>query len=115
MWVSRALRPLVALAALALSFASIDASRAADAKTVAAIVAKGGADRVAFLEAGAREEGSLLVYTVGAQIDPLLAAFHARHPFLDVRAYKADTVAVTRRMTRNIPPACSNAARRARR
>ena len=48
------------------------------------------ADRQAFLEAGARREGALLVYTVGAQIDPVVKAFNAKYPFLAVKTFKND-------------------------
>ncbi len=76
----------LALATLLISLASMLRSphaSAVDAETAAAT--------------RAREEGRLLIYTVGAQIDPLIAAFRAKYPFLTVQTYKADTVEVARR------------------
>ena len=92
------LRQAFALFAMSCATFACQPVRAADEKAVAAILATEGADRAARREAGAREEGELLVYTVGAQIDPLLAAFRAKYPYIEVRAHKADTVAVTRRV-----------------
>lgn len=71
---------------------------AADADMVGKIANYNAADRTAYLEAGARSEGNLLVYTVGAQINPLLAAFHKKYPFVVVQAYKADTADIDRRV-----------------
>jgi iron(III) transport system substrate-binding protein len=78
--------------------AGIRVARAADPAETSRIAALAGPDRAALLEKGARNEGELLIYTVGAQIDPLLARFRAKFPFLTVRTYKGDTVAITRRV-----------------
>ena len=80
-----------ALAAMAIVIAaSCSPVRAADPAAVAAIANYRAGDRQAMLEAGARQEGSLLVYTVGAQIDPVTKAFAARYPFLTVKTFKND-------------------------
>jgi iron(III) transport system substrate-binding protein len=53
-----------------------------------------GSDRQAVLEAGARREGSVLVYTTGTQIRPLLERFEQKYPYVKVelaRASSADT------------------------
>jgi iron(III) transport system substrate-binding protein len=76
--------------AVAAAVMPCSAPRAADPASVAKIANYQAADRQAFLEAGARREGSLLIYTVGSQIDPLVKAFGARYPFLSVKAFKND-------------------------
>src|SRR3954464_7586040 len=53
-----------------------------------------GTDRQAVLEAGARREGSVLLYTTGTQIRPLLERFEQKYPYVTVelaRASSADT------------------------
>lgn len=77
-------------------FAATPHAFAADTEAVGKIANYSGADRTAYLEAGARTEGKLLIYTVGAQIDPLLAAFHQKYHFIAVQAYKAGTAEVDR-------------------
>lgn len=62
--------------------------------TVEAIANYQGPDRQKTLEEGARKEGSLLVYTTGTQIQPLIDKFKEKYPFLKVelsRASSADT------------------------
>ena len=52
------------------------------------------ADRQAILEAGARREGTVLIYTTGTQIKPLLDRFEQKYPYVKVelaRASSADT------------------------
>jgi iron(III) transport system substrate-binding protein len=59
-----------------------------------AIANYAGADRQAMLEIGARREGTVLVYTTGTQIKPLLDRFEQKYPYLKVelaRASSADT------------------------
>ena len=87
--IRRAGAPGIAFAIIAIMIAS-GSARAADPATVAKIATYQGNDRQAFLEAGARREGGLLVYTVGAQIDPVLKAFSAKYPFLAVKTFKND-------------------------
>jgi iron(III) transport system substrate-binding protein len=72
---------------------------AADPQTVARIANYAGADRQAFLEAGARKEGELLAYAVGAQIDPVLKAFGAKYPFLTAKVFKGDIPVLLRKVT----------------
>jgi iron(III) transport system substrate-binding protein len=74
------------------------AAAAATPAEVEKIATYQAADRASFLEAGARGEGQLTIYTVGAQIDPLLAAFRKRYPFIAVQSYKGDTPDITRRV-----------------
>jgi iron(III) transport system substrate-binding protein len=79
----------IAVAIIAIMIAA-GSARAADPATVAKIATYQGNDRQAFLEAGARREGALLVYTVGAQIDPVIKAFNAKYPYLAVKTFKND-------------------------
>ena len=74
-------------------------AHAADAQTVAKIASYAASDRQAFLEAGARAEGELLVYAVGSQIDPLIKAFAAKYPFLSVKVFKGDIPALLKKVT----------------
>ena len=74
------------------------AAHAADPQTVAKIANYDAADRQAFLEAGARKEGELQLYTVGSQIDPLLKAFGEKYPFLSVKAFKGDIPIVLKKL-----------------
>src|SRR5215475_14836608 len=53
-----------------------------------------GLDRQTILEQGARREGSLLLYTTGTQIKPLIDRFEQKFPYVKVelaRASSADT------------------------
>src|SRR5215831_18350234 len=62
--------------------------------TVEAIANYAGSDRQAILEQGARREGSLLLYTTGTQIKPLIDRFEQKYPYVKVelaRASSADT------------------------
>jgi iron(III) transport system substrate-binding protein len=59
-----------------------------------AIANYSGTHRQAMLEAGARREGTVLVYTTGTQIKPLLDRFEQKYPYVKVelaRASSADT------------------------
>src|SRR6266571_5438904 len=61
---------------------------------VEAIANYAGLDRQMILEQGARREGSLLLYTTGTQIKPLLDRFEKKYPYVKVelaRASSADT------------------------
>jgi iron(III) transport system substrate-binding protein len=63
-------------------------------RSVEAIVNDTGPDRQKRLEEGARREGTLLLYTTGTQIKPLLDRFLQKYPFLKVelaRSSSADT------------------------
>ena len=63
-------------------------------RSVEAIVNDTGPDRQKRLEEGARREGTLLLYTTGTQIKPLLDRFLQKYPYLKVelaRSSSADT------------------------
>lgn len=75
---------------LAAAIGPCGTAQAADPATVSRIANYQAGDRQAFLEAGARKEGTLLIYTVGAQIDPVVKAFNAEYPFLSVKIFKND-------------------------
>jgi len=70
----------LSLLALGLLLALPGPAQAVEGDALAKIALYQGADRQAMLEAAARAEGSLTIYTVGAQIDPLMAAFSAHYP-----------------------------------
>lgn len=89
----------LALSAVALAKFAAGVSYAADPVMVAKIATYDKPDRQAVLEAGARKEGQLLVYTVGAQIDPVVAAFNAKYPFLSVKVLKSDPPDLVKRVT----------------
>jgi iron(III) transport system substrate-binding protein len=72
---------------------------AADPQTVARIANYAAADRQAMLEAGARKEGEILVYAVGAQIDPVVKAFGAKYPYLTPKVFKGDIPVLLRKVT----------------
>jgi iron(III) transport system substrate-binding protein len=79
------------LAALALLAGVAPASAQ---RSVEAIVNDTAPDRQKRLEEGARREGTLLLYTTGTQIKPLLDRFLQKYPFLKVelaRSSSADT------------------------
>jgi iron(III) transport system substrate-binding protein len=66
----------------------------AQPSTVEAIANYAGPDRQMVLEQGARREGSLLLYTTGTQIKPLIDRFEQKYPYVRVelaRASSADT------------------------
>jgi iron(III) transport system substrate-binding protein len=70
----------------------------ARAASVAEIANYTGADRQAMLEAGAKKEGVLDIYTTGTQSDPVYAAFMKKYPFLRVEAFKAHAPDVARKI-----------------
>ena len=86
----------LACAALLLVSAAADA---ADGDSLAKIARYQGADRQAMLEAGARAEGALTIYTVGAQIDPLMEAFSAHYPWITTRVLKGGGPELVKRVT----------------
>ena len=71
---------------------------AADQEAVTRIVNLSGPDRQSILDNGARKEGALQIYTVGAQIDPLVLAFRKAFPWLNVRVFKGDATSITRKV-----------------
>jgi iron(III) transport system substrate-binding protein len=81
----------------ALSLGLMGAAKA-QPKSVAEIALYKGADRQALLEAGAKQEGALEIYTTGTQADPLFEAFQAKYPYVRIDAFKAVSPDVTRRI-----------------
>jgi iron(III) transport system substrate-binding protein len=73
-------------------------AQAAAPTTVPEIALYSGADRQAVLEAGAKKEGSVQVYTTGTQTQPIMDAFHAKYPYVRVEVYRGDAPEVARRM-----------------
>ena len=65
---------------------------------VEAIANYSGADRQQILEAGARREGSILLYTTGTQIKPLLDRFQQKYPYLRIELVRAGPTDVARRV-----------------
>jgi iron(III) transport system substrate-binding protein len=80
--------------AAALSFTPV----AAQPKTVADIATYKGADRQAVLEAGAKREGRLLLYTTGTQIQPILDRFKQKYPYLTLELQRGDNAQTARRI-----------------
>src|SRR5215208_5436165 len=80
--------------ALALVLADLVVPTQAQPTGTEAIANYAGADRQTVLEAGARREGTILLYTTGTQIKPLLDRFEQKYPYVKVdlaRASSADT------------------------
>ena len=65
---------------------------------VEAIANYAGADRQRILEAGARREGSLLLYTTGTQTRPLIDRFQQKYPYLKVELVRAGSRSEERRV-----------------
>jgi len=65
--------------------------------TVEIIANYAGGDRQAMLEAGARRERSLLLYTTGTQIEPLIQGFKRKYPFLNVSVQRGTQADIARR------------------
>ena len=70
---------------------------AQSSNTVERIANYTGADRQAMLEAGARRERGLLLYTTGTQIEPLLKGFERNYPFLRVTVQRGPQTDIARR------------------
>jgi iron(III) transport system substrate-binding protein len=64
---------------------------------VARIANYAGGDRQAMLEAGARRERGLLLYTTGTQIEPLIRGFERKYPFLRVTVQRDTQTDIARR------------------
>jgi iron(III) transport system substrate-binding protein len=58
-----------------------------------------GADRQQILEAGAKQEARLTVYTTGTQIQPLIDRFRQKYPFLRIQMLRASSVEVAVKVT----------------
>ncbi len=84
----------VAVAVLAALAWLADAAPGHAQRSVEAVANDTGPDRQKRLEEGARREGTLLLYTTGTQIKPLLDRFLQKYPYLKVelaRSSSADT------------------------
>ena len=66
--------------------------------TVEAIAHYQGADRQEMLEAGARKEGGLLLYTTGTQIQPLIDRFKEKYPFIKIELSRAGSADSARKV-----------------
>jgi iron(III) transport system substrate-binding protein len=86
----------IVLAALVYCAASLPASAAP--ATVSEIANYAGADRQRLLEQGARQEGALMLYATGTQIQPLLNRFMQKYPFIKVDMPRAASIDVTRKV-----------------
>jgi iron(III) transport system substrate-binding protein len=64
---------------------------------VEAIANYSGGDRQAMLEAGAKRERGLLLYTTGTQIEPLIRGFERKYPFLRVTVQRGTQADIARR------------------
>jgi hypothetical protein len=76
----------------------VSSVHAAEPKTVAEIATYKGADRMALLEAGAKKEGALLVYTIGTQSDPMLERYQQKYPYVRLEVFRSPTNELTRRV-----------------
>jgi iron(III) transport system substrate-binding protein len=78
--------------------AFVSSAQAAEPKTVAEIATYKGADRMAVLEAGAKKEAALLVYTIGTQSDPMLERYQQKYPYVRLEVFRSPTNELTRRV-----------------
>ena len=85
-------------AAVGVLLMGLAAPTASHAASVAEIVNYQGPDRMARLEAGAKKEGAVLIYTVGTQSQPMLDRFHEKYPYIRVEVFRGDAPEVTRRI-----------------
>ncbi len=88
----------VALAGFLYALTAFAGSAQAAPSTVAEIALYAGADRQMVLEAGAKREGALLLYTTGTQTKPLMDRFTAKYPFIRLELLRGDNADVTRRI-----------------
>jgi iron(III) transport system substrate-binding protein len=70
---------------------------AQSANPVEGIANYSGPDRQAMLEAGARRERGLLLYTTGTQIEPLIQGFERKYPYLKVTVQRGPQTDIARR------------------
>lgn len=71
---------------------------AAPPTSVAEIALYKGDDRQAVLEAGAKKEGRLLLYTTGTQIKPILDRFTQKYPYIRLELQRGDNADTARRI-----------------
>jgi iron(III) transport system substrate-binding protein len=76
----------------------LTAAAEAAPQTVSEIANYTGPDRQAVLEAGAKKEGEVLVYTAGTQTQPLMDAFHNKYPYIKVSVFRGETAETSKRM-----------------
>src|SRR5690349_20713091 len=93
---NRGQRSPIVLLTLAL-MAAAQPARAAPT-TVAEIATYTGPDRAQMLEAGARREGTVMLYAPGTQIQPLLDRFMQIYPFVKVTMPRASAIDVSRKV-----------------
>jgi iron(III) transport system substrate-binding protein len=67
--------------------------------TIKDIANYAGGDRQQTLEAGARQEARLTVYTTGTQIQPLIDRFRQKYPFIRIQMLRASSVDVAVKVT----------------
>ena len=91
--IARRLRRLLALA-----WVLLPTSALAQPAGVEAVANYAGADRQRVLEAGARREGSILLYTTGTQTRPLLDRFQQKYPYLKIELVRAGSTDVARKV-----------------
>ena len=92
------IRRVIAAGIAAVGLFAPGAAQAAP-RTIDEIATYAGADRQAVLEAGARKEGTILVYGAGAQVQPLNDAFMALYPFIRVEFFHGAGPEIPRRVT----------------
>jgi iron(III) transport system substrate-binding protein len=99
MKISMRLGCLVAAVSMSLSFVGAATKVAASEPTSVADIANyTGADRQSMLEAGARKEGSLMVYMTGTQIEPLIKRFMQKYPYIKVEFTRDGSVEIAQRV-----------------
>jgi iron(III) transport system substrate-binding protein len=93
-------RDLFRICAAPLAIAAVlgAAGASAQEKSVAEIALYEGADRQQMLEDGARQEGTLTLYTIGANIEPMIERFQEKYPFLKVELVRSPADETTRRV-----------------
>lgn len=78
--------------------AGLAVSAEAEPASLGEIASYRGADRQAVFESGARKEGTLLVYTIGTQSDPMLKRYQDKYPYVRLEVFRAPTTELTRRI-----------------
>lgn len=91
-------RAATAAGLIAIALCSLAAAAVAQTRTVAEIANYTGPDRQAMLEAGAKKEGAVMLYATATQMEPLIAAFRAKYPYIRVDLPKADAANTARKV-----------------
>jgi iron(III) transport system substrate-binding protein len=92
------MRACGAVAIVALALALVAHPSVAAPQSVQDIANYTGADRQQILEAGAKAEGTLMVYATGTQIQPLIDRFEQKYPYIHVQMPRADSGDVARKV-----------------